>query len=238
MLFIIFNFFFSVYILNMASSDPLSASASNTPPYSNENPPPVDLTAPPLLTYASKFPGSPDEQAYARQQANANAQTDLNQKHAGGRRRRRRRRRSLRGGDPDDPPANHIIVPQTDTGVHVAGPQNANSASLNGNQTLINGRAQSQYDSLVPAPVILGSNSNPPPAAGGRRRTRKKRHRRTKRRRKRKKTRKRRRKRRKRRRRKRRTRKRHRRRTRRRRRTRKKKHYGGYRGGCTSCILG
>jgi hypothetical protein len=212
----------------MASSKPVSSYASNTPPYSNENPPPVDLTAPPLLTYASKFPGSPDEQAYARQQANANAQTDLNQKHAGGRR-RRRRRRSLRGGDPDDPPANHIIVPQTDTGVHVAGPQNANSASLNGNQTLINGRAQAQYDSLVPAPAILGSNSNTPSATGGRRKTRKKRHRRTKRRRIRKKTRKRRR-------RKRRTQKRRRRRFRRR--TRKKKHRRGYRGGCTSCFHG
>ena len=165
----------------MASSEPVSSYASNTPPYSNANPPPVDLEAPPLITYASKFPGSPDEQAYARQQANANAQTDLNQKHAGGRRRRSRRRRnrrrrrgSLKGGDPDDPPANHIVVPQTDTGVHIAGPQNANSSSLNGNQTLINGRAQAQYDSLVPAPVILGNQS------GGRRRTRKRRKRRGK----------------------------------------------------------
>ena len=188
------------------------------PQYSNKNPPPVDLTPPPLETYASKFPGSPEEQSFARIEAMHQKQSALNQQHAG-----RRRRRRLRGGSPDDPPANHIIVPQTHTGIPETSPQNSNTNALQGTKLLINSKAQAQYDSLVQFTPSMTSKTTPK-TGGRRRKTRKKRHRR--------KTRK----------------KRHRRKTRRRRRrkkrhrrkTRKKRHRRARRkgGGCSLCFIG
>jgi len=205
---------------------------------SNGNPPPVNLQPPPILTYASKFPGSPEEQAYLRGQHNAKQQTALNAKHAGGgrrhrgtrRRRRRRRRNTLRGGapanpdapgwvdpdnptwrDPDDPNPSWIPIPQSHTGVHETGPATANTASYNGNQTLLGGRAAAQYDSQVQFTPTMG---------GGRRRKRsrqRKRRTRRRRRRRRRKTR-------------------HRRRKTRRRKKRNRRRTKG--GGCSTCFLG
>ena len=129
------------------------------PIYSNENPPSVNYKPPPIITYASPFPGNPSQQAMARLKASAEAQTAMNKKH-GGRRLFRRRRSLLRGGDPDDPPADNIVVPQSFTGVHIAGPQNGNTASKNGNIALITGRAQAQYDSLVTPPASITPNGD------------------------------------------------------------------------------
>ena len=184
--------------------------------YSNTNPPPVDFTPPPMKTYASKYPGSPSQQAFARQQAANKAQSALNQQH-GSARRRRRSRRHLRGGDPDDPPANHIIVPQSQTGVHQTSPTDANTNAKEANQSLINGRAASQYDSLVQFTPSQGQKA-------GRRRRRRTRRKKSKKRRKFRRAR---------------TRRRRRRRRKRRRRTRrrKKRHRGGYKGGCALCRL-
>jgi hypothetical protein len=169
-------------------------------PFSNSNPPPVDLNPPPIRTYASQFPGSPEEQAYQRQQYNAKQQSILNNKHSGG---RRNRRRKSHGGatatgddapgwidpdnpawhDPDDPPPSWIPIPQSDTGIHQAGPDTANTASLKANTSLIGGRAASQYDSLVQFTPSMGqplpggsgtgsASSSPSPSIGGRRRRR------------------------------------------------------------------
>ena len=182
-------------------------------PFSNINPPPVDLSPPPIRTYASKFPGSPEKQAFQRQQYNAKQQSILNNKHGGGVRKRKRKRNYFGGAsgsppnsapsgwndpdnpqwhDPDDPPPSYIRIPQSHTGIHQAGPDTANTASLMGNTALINGRAAAQYDSLVqytpsmgqPLPGGSGTGSapsspSPSPSIGGRRRrrTRKKRKR-------------------------------------------------------------
>ena len=167
---------------------------------SNGTPPPVNLQPPPIQTYASDFPGSPEEQAYLRGQHNAKQQTALNFKHAGGTRRRRRRRRrrrsrrsrrkTLRGGatnpdapgwvdpdnptwrDPDDPNPSWIPIPQSQTGVHETGPATANTASFNGNKALLGGRAAAQYDSQVQFTPTMGQSQV---SRGGRRRRRRKR---------------------------------------------------------------
>ena len=164
---------------------------------SNEKPPVVNLNPPPIVTYASDFPGSPEEQAYLRGQHNAKQQTILNNKHAGGRRRRRRRRRNtLRGGaaspspspspdspkwvdpdnptwrDPDNPNPSWILIPQSHTGVHETGPATPNRASYAGNQALLGGRAQAAYDSRVQFTPTMGQTQS-----GGSRRKRRSRRR-------------------------------------------------------------
>jgi len=160
---------------------------------SNGNLPVVNLTPPPIQSFASKHPGSPEEQAYLRGQDKAKQQTALNAKHAGGGRRRRRRR--SRGGaaspspspdapgwvdpdnpswrDPDDPNPSWIPIPQSHTGVHEAGPETANTASFNGNKALLGGRAQAQFDSHVQFTPTMGQSQS-----GGRRRRRRSRRRR------------------------------------------------------------
>ena len=163
----------------------------------SEKPPVVNLQPPPIQTYASDFPGSPEEQAYLRGQHNAKQQTALNTKHAGGRRRRRRRRRNiLRGGaaspspspspdspkwvdpdnptwtDPDDPNPSDILIPQSHTGVHETGPATANTASIAGNTALLGGRAQAAYDKNVQFTPTMGQTQS-----GGRRRKRRSRRR-------------------------------------------------------------
>ena len=165
-------------------------------------PPPVNHQPPAIQTYASKFPGSPEEQAYLRGQHNAKQQTALNAKHAGGRRRRRRRRSrrrhsAMRGGaaspspapspapspdslgwvdpdnptwvSPDDPHPSWVRIPQSHTGVHEAGPQTANRASILGNKALMNGNTAARYDSCVQFTPTMGQSQS-----GGRRRRRRK----------------------------------------------------------------
>ena len=157
-------------------------------------PPPVNHQPPAIQTYASKFPGSPEDQAYLRGQHNAKQQTALNAKHAGGRRRRRRRRSrrrhyAMRGGaaspspapspdslgwvdpdnptwvSPDDPHPSWVRIPQSHTGVHEAGPQTANRASILGNKALMNGNTAARYDSCVQFTPTMGQSQS-----GGRRR--------------------------------------------------------------------
>ena len=204
---------------------------------SNGNLPVVNLTPPPIQTFASKHPGSPEEQAYLRGQDKAKQQTALNAKHAGGGRRRRRRR--SRGGaaspspspdapgwvdpdnpswrDPDDPNPSWIPIPQSHTGVHEAGPETANTASFNGNKALLGGRAQAQFDGQVQFTPTMGQSQV---SRGGRRRRKRRRGRRTRRR----KTRRRRR---------------HktRRRTKRKKRNRHRRRRRTKGGGCSSCLL-
>ena len=109
-------------------------------------PPPIPtITAPPIQTYQSMYGGSPEEQAYARVQAQNAKQTAFNKSHKGGgrrrrtrRRRRRTRRRRQRGGtlpktggaDPG-----HMIIPQSSMGgAYISSPQNPNTVSVHANQ--------------------------------------------------------------------------------------------------------
>jgi len=142
------------------------ASASDTTPTSK--PPAIPTFTPPAIKhFQSPHSGSPEDQAFARIQARNAKQIALNNAHkGGGRHRRRRRRRYQRGGAEITPPEaggtanDEIVVPQSNTGVHVAGPENGNSASVVGNTTLAKGTMASQYDSEVeftPTPGYAGS---------------------------------------------------------------------------------
>ena len=113
-------------------------------------PPPIPtITPPPIQHYGSIHSGSPEDQSFARIQARNTKQIALNNAHKGG----ARRRRHQRGGSTTAPEAggtanDEIVVPQSNTGVHVAGPQNSNSASIVGNTTLAKGTSMAftQYD--------------------------------------------------------------------------------------------
>jgi len=126
---------------------PKTASASSTTA-ANKQPPIPTITPPPIQHYGSVHGGSPEEQSHARIQARNAKQMTLNNTHKGGGRRRQY------GGSTSTPTAggtanDEIAVPQSNTGVHVAGPQNANSASVHGNTTLAKGQMASQYDNQV-----------------------------------------------------------------------------------------
>jgi hypothetical protein len=168
----LFNYLFSFNILMSTSptdSTPATtpkASASDTTPTSK--PPAIPTFTPPAIKhFQSPHSGSPEDQAFARIQARNAKQIALNNAHkGGGRHRRRRRRRYQRGGAEITPPEaggtanDEIVVPQSNTGVHVAGPENGNSASVVGNTTLAKGTMASQYDSEVeftPTPGYAGS---------------------------------------------------------------------------------
>ena len=124
------------------------------------------FTAPPIKHYGSIHGGSPEDQAFARIQARNTKQIAMNNAHKGG---GRRRRRQYGGAATPPPPAggianDEIVVPQSNTGVHVAGPQNGNSASVVGNTTLAKGTMASQYDNEVeftPTPGYAGSTQLP-----------------------------------------------------------------------------
>lgn len=141
------------------------------------------FTAPPIKHYGSIHGGSPEDQAFARIQARNAKQIAMNNAHKGG---GRRRRRQYGGAATPPPPAggianDEIVVPQSNTGVHVAGPQNGNSASVVGNTTLAKGTMAAQYDNEVeftPTPGYAGSTQaaktadaqgetpSPPPKSG------------------------------------------------------------------------
>ena len=74
------------------------------------------------------------------------------------------------GGDPDDPGPGEMVVPQSSTGVAPAGPQNANSASVNGNKALASMKAQAQFDKTVPHVPTSGTGTSAAASVGGGRR--------------------------------------------------------------------
>ena len=126
-------------------------------------PPPIPtITPPPIQHYGSVHSGSPEDQSFARIQARNTKQIALNNAHKGG----ARRRRHQRGGSTTAPEAggtanDEIVVPQSNTGVHVAGPQNSNSASVVGNTTLAKGTMASQYDNQVEFTPTSGYAGSP-----------------------------------------------------------------------------
>jgi len=135
---------------------PKTASASTT---ANKQPPIPTITPPPIQHYGSVHGGSPEEQSHARIQARNAKQIALNNTHKGGGRRRQY------GGSTPPPaggtPNDEISVPQSNTGVHVAGPQNGNSASIHGNTTLAKGKMAAQYDNQVEFTPTSGYAGSP-----------------------------------------------------------------------------
>ncbi len=138
---------------------------------------PYPYGPPAAETYASTFPGSPEEQAHARIQAQNQAQSSFNRQHGSSRRRRRQRGGFPIYSSPDSPDSNQIPVPQFHTGVAPAGPQNANSASQIGGSNLATQGSQSSMDNTVPYTPTKGTATAASvatdAAAGGRRRRKK-----------------------------------------------------------------
>jgi hypothetical protein len=99
---------------------------------------------PPVETYGHT--GNPYKFVYDSFQTNTAKQNTLNTKHGGAKNNTPSKKRVIYGGDADS----LITIPQAPTlGGIPAGPNTGNHLAKIASELLVNGKAQSQYDSLV-----------------------------------------------------------------------------------------
>lgn len=99
---------------------------------------------PPVETYGHT--GNPYKFVYDSFQTNTSKQNSLNNKHGGAKNNTPSKKRVIYGGDADS----LITIPQAPTlGGIPAGPNTGNHLAKIASELLVNGKAQSQYDSLV-----------------------------------------------------------------------------------------